>query len=707
MTIHNVPERGYQRLIGREADVREIMVRLGSTEERNWIVAIEGIGGLGKTALAQEVAWRHIEEHDYLPAETRYDAIIWVTARTDRSSVSQPAREHPREHPRDRLFTTLNDVFRAVAEVFEIPTLLQVPPAERLKLCWAALQRLEHVLLVVDNLEEDEDDQISAFLRDLPGSTRALVTTRFHENLPYPVRLKPLDVAPMRELLRAECEAHRMTLGEGQLDELARGVQGMPLAARLIVGQCAQEGVESALAHVGDLQARVSHSLLGHSVARLQQQHPQAYQCLLACACFDLTAGASTEALAACLGLDAARVEDVCVRLEYLNLLQPLPQGLADHRREGATTRYMMLPVIRDYAARELRRQSAWEPQLRARWVSYYHQAASLLADPAQYARAQPEAANLIAVMRWLASHEQLGELAWFFRASQEFLYAQDAQNRWDELLGFATALLALMEQHKPHPSDAEMLIALLQAPIDIYRRQGQLERQGLSWLSRVAALAQPLHESLLDAELDLARRRLLCHDGSLDTTMQFYALPHIAKDEINRYLKLEDPNFVEDVDAALRTFRRAGRADRAFQAHATLGNYYRVRSSFKRAAECYDKALAVLEDERPRSAAWCETRAAVVRASQALIAGRQGRFDEACEMLGAVRVALVDAVDRVEADIARAYYEYRRGNRDKAFERRTDAIGGKAKLGLRDVLLCLEDRLWREEVEVADAAHS
>jgi tetratricopeptide (TPR) repeat protein len=678
--VHNLPERAYQRLIGRESDIREIMVKLGP-KERTWIVAIEGIGGLGKTALAQEVVWRYVEEYAYLPQDARFDAIIWAAASPPPGATLAP------DPGAEAAYTALEHVFRAVAEVLHIPTLLQVAPAERQKMCWAALQRQERVLLVVDNLEEDEDGRIYAFLRDLPA--RALVTTRFHEDLPYPLRLAPLGEAATGELLAAEFAAHHLTPTAEQVDQLARGVCGLPLAARLVVGLCEQEGIAAALPRLGDAQSALARGVLGQLVARVQAQHPAAYETLLATTFFDLAGGATADALDACVGADAARGERARAWLNYVNLATE------------ARDRYMVLPITREYAEGELRRQPTWEREARGRWVAHYRGVAARLDDPARYPRTQAETANLMAVLRWLSENERLEELSHFFTATQEFLYAQ---SRWDELLDVAKHLLEYVERGKSQARSVETLIALMQTPVDIYRRRDQFTMEGLAWLGRVARLAGQSSDRLLHAELSLARRRLLCNDGSLAATAQFYALPHLDSDEIAHYLNMEDPDFTDDMKSALRDFERAGRADKLFQAHATLGNFYRLRQDYDRAVRYYDHALAVLQQQRPRTPAWREARAAVVRASQGLIAGRRGDRAKASEILGRERIALIDEVDVAEVVVARAYYEHCQGHRDKAFALYTDGLSMKTRLGLQHVALCLEDRLWSERVGEAGA---
>ncbi len=372
--------------------------------------------------------------------------------------------------------------------------------------------------------------------------------------------------------------------------------------------------------------------------------------------------------------------------------------------------RYTVLPLTHEYARRELARKREWAERARARLVDYYRGVALALDDPAHYNEAVVKAPNLIGVMRRLADAGEVNRLAELLSASQEFLYAQ---SYWDALLKFATHIRDAIGQARA-PDVPRMLIALLQSPVDIYRRRGEMQSHGAPWVSVIQALSYGLRDQFVEAEIDLARRRLLCNDGTLGATTHLARAAHLPPDEVGRYLKLEDPDFVEDVKAAIRVYESVERADKVFQAHVTLGNFYRVsgshygyqqndadrmRADFNRALRCYDQALAVLDGEKRRSAVWRETRSAVVRASQAMVAGRMGRFDEACDGLAEARVALVDIVDRVEADVARAYYEYQRGARDRALALRTAADAAKVKLGLRGVPLCLEDALWDEAV--------
>ena len=57
--------------------------RLLSPQVRHFLITIDGIGGIGKSALALEAAHYYLRNYDQLPAEERFDAIVWATAKHD------------------------------------------------------------------------------------------------------------------------------------------------------------------------------------------------------------------------------------------------------------------------------------------------------------------------------------------------------------------------------------------------------------------------------------------------------------------------------------------------------------------------------------------------------------------------------------------------------------------------------------------------
>jgi hypothetical protein len=135
----NLPPRG--EFIGREKEMEQVRQALAS---RSYLVVIEGIGGIGKTALALEVAHELWEEGLY--------AVVWTTARN---------RE-----------LDLNDIMDTFARTIDYPYITEFPPKEKVPEV-AKLMRARKCLLVVDHFDTTIDEGVSEFLLNRPEPSKA------------------------------------------------------------------------------------------------------------------------------------------------------------------------------------------------------------------------------------------------------------------------------------------------------------------------------------------------------------------------------------------------------------------------------------------------------------------------------------------------------------------------------------------------------
>ncbi|GIK40358.1 MAG: hypothetical protein BroJett011_41910 [Chloroflexota bacterium] len=359
---HNLPQRPFIRLVGREREVAQIIERL-APEARHWLAPIEGVGGVGKSALALEVGWRIVEGYLQLPAGRRFDAVIWVSAK--REALTAQGIETQRQG-----FTNLDDIFRAIADVLEWPGILRVSDDRRPAEVDRAL-RDSHVLLILDNLETVEDPHVLRFLRDLPPPTKAIVTMRFHEDMPYPIRLVELGREAATELALQECEARGITLDDEAMSRLLTYTRGIPLAIWWAVGLLAMEGytIEATLDRLADPADDLQRFIFGETLARLRLRWPEALEVLLVLTFFDSDSGATTKALAATTGLALSAVEQAQQRLLNLNLI-------SRHQSGG---RFTMLPLTRDFAQQELTPE--WEAAARERWSDFFVEYLELYGD--------------------------------------------------------------------------------------------------------------------------------------------------------------------------------------------------------------------------------------------------------------------------------------------------------------------------------------
>jgi hypothetical protein len=173
----NLPHKNYNEFIGRKEKIAELMKRI-SPESRPYVHVIRGIGGVGKTALAVEVAyqcWENRKNKDVdgeLSIPT-FDAIIYTSSKAteliNAQVVNRPGK--------DQLLT---DVFRVIADVLDEPTITQIRAKEQEKKVKEVLAK-KTTLLIVDNMEniaEKERALMISFLNNVPTSTQVIITTR-------------------------------------------------------------------------------------------------------------------------------------------------------------------------------------------------------------------------------------------------------------------------------------------------------------------------------------------------------------------------------------------------------------------------------------------------------------------------------------------------------------------------------------------------
>jgi len=223
----NLPGKAYRELVGRDAELSDIMAALRDPAGK-WIVAIDGMGGIGKTALAREVADRCLNER-------LFDAVVWESAPREEFLGG----ERPKRVGTLTFETVLNAIGRQLGAL-DVPRL---KGAE--KKAWVqALLRSQRVLVVLDNLElaEEPQNEIARRLQPLLDPSKALLTSRhrFTDEL-YIIHLTGLDEDGALRLIRLEAEEKGVRLVEAAepsiLKQIARATGGSPLVLKLAVSQ--------------------------------------------------------------------------------------------------------------------------------------------------------------------------------------------------------------------------------------------------------------------------------------------------------------------------------------------------------------------------------------------------------------------------------------------------------------------------------------
>lgn len=182
--LHNLPQPDYVKFIGRNQEKEKIIAKLRPYPySRNPVITIDGIGGIGKSALALEIGHYFLNNCNKLEKREIFDAIVWTSAKID---VLRADRGIVRRSYASR---TLTDICRKIAVTLEIEESIQSETKEGFELICRELSK-KRVLLIIDNFETIDDEAVREFLQDiLPPPTKAIVTTRHRIDIAYPIRV--------------------------------------------------------------------------------------------------------------------------------------------------------------------------------------------------------------------------------------------------------------------------------------------------------------------------------------------------------------------------------------------------------------------------------------------------------------------------------------------------------------------------------------
>ncbi|MBX3051720.1 MAG: hypothetical protein KF753_09620 [Caldilineaceae bacterium] len=198
-----------------------------------WILALEGLGGLGKTALTDYLARQ-------LMHAGHFADLAWVSARP--ASFSLDGAVQPAPHP----VLSVDEAERELAaQLLGRETASQLVSSQaRQQMLLERLRTAPH-LLVIDNLESLADlEQLLPLVQRFANPAKFLLTSR--QRLPgasaiYHFSLPGLEEADALALIRYEAATgnlpHVAAANDAQLRRLFQVVGGNPLALRLAVGQ--------------------------------------------------------------------------------------------------------------------------------------------------------------------------------------------------------------------------------------------------------------------------------------------------------------------------------------------------------------------------------------------------------------------------------------------------------------------------------------
>ena len=197
-----------------------------------WVVCIDGIGGIGKTALANALV-RHSRISGH------FHNLAWVSAKQQSFSPVMELRTLPGPA------LQVGDLIDRLLKQLDSSASSSLPPEQRKALLFQLIKKASH-LIVVDNLETVIDyEALLPLLVKLANPSKVLITSRHrlqnYEGVSGGYSQLELNLADTLRLIKYEAEVKGITAvadaSDDQLTSIYDVVGGHPLALKLIVGQ--------------------------------------------------------------------------------------------------------------------------------------------------------------------------------------------------------------------------------------------------------------------------------------------------------------------------------------------------------------------------------------------------------------------------------------------------------------------------------------
>lgn len=238
--LHNLTSADYATFLNREEEFRSIMDVL-HPKQRVAVINIFGIGGVGRTALAHEVAERCLEFSQEQPEDPRaFAGIVWAAAQR----VLSILQETP--EPQTAPPLTMDELCLTVGQTLKNRALLQARPEERVQIMSDLLHEGRY-LLILDDVDETDDERVHAFLANVPVPTKVIITSRAQlSSHALPVPLSSLDTEDAIRLLQQDARMSGVTTlekaGADELQRLTQQADALPLVLRWSVAQLRDSG---------------------------------------------------------------------------------------------------------------------------------------------------------------------------------------------------------------------------------------------------------------------------------------------------------------------------------------------------------------------------------------------------------------------------------------------------------------------------------
>jgi tetratricopeptide (TPR) repeat protein len=551
---HNLTRTEYARFINREAELAMVLDGL-TAENRLALISISGLGGVGKSALAREVADRLLELSKTDREDPRtFDAIIWISG----WRASQPLQKLADQS--QVTISTFDDVYQTIALVLRKPTMLKALPEER----WPLLQnflREGRYLLIIDDADEIRDDRFREFIEKLPAPTKAILTSR------SPLKIEAVQVSlpgfskqAALEYLYSEGQAMQITTLEkadqAELGKLIAESCGLPQVLNWVLEQL-RDHRQSVSEVLKQLQQEVGDQSLADFCLRksFEKLDDNQQRLLFTIALFAQPVLAEAAGRAA--DLTGEEFEEACARLLQLRLIQTDENG----------QRYGVMSFVRGYALKKLDHDLRLKRDLLLRALDYFR----------EFAQANGEIGDWVAHDRF---DTEMPNLVWATRQAYEL-------GEWQRVLDFRAALCDFFNMRGYYSQAIE--VGLL-----AFKAAENLENVAETGWCAIYPLGQSyFHQDMYDQAEEWCRKGLDAFERSGNERGQVHAQRYLGRImQARGNYESAQSLFIDGFNLALRFDGSRKDFDRQGDLQASLAGLAEAQHNYESARRLYTEAL-------------------------------------------------------------------------------------------------------------------
>ncbi|KST63998.1 ATP-binding protein [Mastigocoleus testarum] len=433
---HNLPNRDRAELVGREWELNKLLDLL-SWKNPNARISIEGLGGIGKTALILDVVYRFLQGSKILqvsqknlvwqdPGESLpdFEAIIFTSGKTQYFTECGIV-------PRWRGEKNFADILKTIARIVGCEGIFTDNFEENYQQIWKHLSN-KRTLLIIDNFENLEEQQkILSFLYELPSTVKIALISR--EKTPFTaVHLTGLTQTETLILIQEQANQNGVTLGLDKSLEIYKITSGIPAAINYAIRLlCAGYSIQSITSQLRSYRGDYCRFYFEGSMQHIEGQ--TAYQLLMALAVF--VKPPTKQAVCVVAAINEHIAANDLARLQQLSLII---------HQQG---RYVIQPLTREYVLSKMATNPQLAALVRNRWVNWYldftHKHGGK--DWREWQNYQDLAAewdNITEVIQWCIKKERYDDVCEMWRNVKCYTYSQGYRRRnrlkyWDAALGW------------------------------------------------------------------------------------------------------------------------------------------------------------------------------------------------------------------------------------------------------------------------------